>query len=195
VETIRAARMDDMSQLVAYIADHVSDNGAGATALFMPSPRGTPFPLAEKLESWRRGLALAVDEPGWRRFWLAHDASGAIAGHSDLRGRPDACTLHRAILGIGVHRDHRRRGLGKRLLDVALDWARAQPSLAWVDLDLLASNRAAATLYARAGFERIATTRDMFRIDGDSVDHITMTLRLSRANASPGRSRPRPRPA
>ena len=65
-------------------------------------------------------LGTPVGEPGWRRAWLALDEDGAIAGHVDLRARPERPAAHRALLGMGVHRDHRRQGLGARLIDTAL---------------------------------------------------------------------------
>ncbi len=174
---IRPATPADLPALFAYLNDHLSDNGRGGTALFMPIPRSTPGFPPEKEASLRRGIAIAVGHSGWRRPWIAYAADGSIAGHVDLRARPEAVASHRALLGMGVHRDQRRRGLGAQLVQVAHDWAKQQ-GIAWIDLDVLSENRAAIALYQRCGFTLVGEQPDMFRIDGESLGHTLMTRKL-----------------
>jgi len=166
--------------LVEYLGDFTRDNGADGAPLFQPQARGAEWHAAERMEMMARTIEAPVGGRNWRRFWLALDGEGAIAGHVDLRALPDPYTPHRALLGLGVHRDHRRRGLGRFLLRVARDWALAQSQLEWVDLDVLAANRVAWGLYVEAGFTPVATFTDKFRIDGESIDEIHMTMALAR---------------
>jgi ribosomal protein S18 acetylase RimI-like enzyme len=119
-----------------------------------------------------------VGEPGWRRLWLALDSRGSIAGHIDLRGRPEPAAKHRAMLGMGVHRTSRRQGLGAGLVDTALAWARAETNLGWIDLEVLSENRPAVELYLRTGFTMIARIADMLEIDGVHHDLTYMTRAL-----------------
>lgn len=165
--------------LFAYLNDHLADNGKGSTALFQPMSRGESRLPAETRASFSAGLGVAVAEPGWRRVWIAVDEAGAIAGHIDLRARPERSAAHRALLGMGVHRNHRRQGLGMRLIDAAIGWALAEPALDWVDLEVLAVNLAARQLYARAGFTIVGEIADMFRIDGEPHAYTFMTRRLN----------------
>jgi ribosomal protein S18 acetylase RimI-like enzyme len=79
---------------------------------------------------------------------------------------------------MGVHRDWRRQGLGEQLLATALDWARAQPALDWVDLEVLSSNQPARRLYERCGFAFAGELPDLFRIDGEQHGYVYMTYRL-----------------
>jgi ribosomal protein S18 acetylase RimI-like enzyme len=167
-----------LAALVAHIEDHLEDNGRDGTPIFQPQSRETPWLGSEKIALFRAGLAAAVGAPGWRRWWTASDAAGRIAGHVDLHPRPDPAASHRALLGMGVHRDHRRRGLGRRLLAHAVAWAREETDLVWIDLSVLGGNAPAARLYRSAGFQEIATVADMFRVDGTSVADIAMTLRI-----------------
>ena len=153
------------------------DNGRGGMPLFQPHAQGRVW-SAEKIAAFQAGMATPVGEAGWRRGWLAYDAAGAISGHVDLRAHPEICTSHRALLGMGVHRDHRRRGLGGVLLVHAMSWARAGTMLEWIDLHYLAGNMAAERLYGGHGFQRIGVTDDMFRVYGQSVGDVAMTLRL-----------------
>jgi ribosomal protein S18 acetylase RimI-like enzyme len=84
--------------------------------------------------------------------------------------------VHRCLLGMGVHREWRRLGMGQRLLDVAIEWAKADQQMEWIDLQVVASNGAAVRLYERAGFTETGFIRDCFRMDGRQVDYLSMAL-------------------
>lgn len=146
-------------------------------ALFQPMARGESRLPPEKEAGFITGLGTAVGEPGWRRIWLAVDDGGAIAGHIDLRARPERPAAHRALLGMGVHRDHRRKGIGVRLIDAAMAWARDEAGIGWVDLEVLSVNRAARNLYELTGFATVGEMPDMFRIDGEQHAYTFMTRR------------------
>jgi ribosomal protein S18 acetylase RimI-like enzyme len=177
---IRSVRHGDETQFFAYLDDHLSDNGKNGTALFQPlSATDSRFP-ADKRIAFSSGLATPYGQPGWRHAWIALDAHNAIAGHVDLRARPERYTGHRALLGMGVHRDHRREGLGLRLIHVAIGWARSCTAIEHIDLEVLSSNAAALALYQKAGFHKIGEYEDMFRIDGASLSYTLMTASLVR---------------
>ena len=175
--TIRAATEADLPALFAYLNDHLSDNGKGSTALFMPIARSESGFPREKEASMRNGITIPVGQPGWRRPWIAFAGDGSIAGHVDLRARPERVSAHRALLGMGVHRDQRQQGLGAMLMEVAYAWARAQ-GIAWIDLDVLSVNKPAIALYLRCGFTLVGEHADMFRIDGQSLGHTLMTRQV-----------------
>jgi RimJ/RimL family protein N-acetyltransferase len=170
----------DVHALVDYLGDLLQDNGTGDTPFFQPHARGAPWHASEKVELFQGAIATAVGERNWRRFWLALDEGGAIAGHVDLKALPDPYTDHRASLGLGVHRDHRRRGVGRALVQVAVDWAIAKSRIDWIDLWVFAANDGARALYQAAGFQELATFKDQFRIDGQSIDEVHMAKALSR---------------
>jgi len=165
----------DLPALFVYLDDHLGDNGRNGTPLFQPLPRAESFFPVDKRAGFVLGLQTAFGEPGWRRGWLAIDADGAICGHIDLRARPERTATHRCLLGMGVHRDYRGQGLGARLLDTALAWARQQ-DLAWVDLEVLSDNLPARRLYARSGFVQTGEIPDLFRIDGEGHGYVFMSF-------------------
>ncbi|QYF95304.1 GNAT family N-acetyltransferase [Massilia sp. PAMC28688] len=175
--TIRPALKADLPVLFTYLNDHLLDNGQDGTALFMPIPRSQAGFPPEKQASIRNGMLVAVGQPGWRRPWVAYASDGSIAGHIDLRARPEKVAAHRCLLGMGVQRSHRRQGLGEQLIDVAVRWAQEQ-GFAWVDLDVMSINEAAIGLYKKCGFHQIGEIDDMFRIDGDSLAYTIMTRRI-----------------
>ncbi|MEO5767181.1 MAG: N-acetyltransferase [Polyangia bacterium] len=179
VESLTAGGFD---RFMAYLNEHLAENGSEETGYFQPMSRERPmFPLA-KTEAFRSGLVTAVSELGWRRAWVAHER-GALVGHIDLKARPEPFTSHRCLLGVGVHREYRGRGLAGRLLAEATAWAAATPGLDWIDLEVISTNAAAIRFYEKSGFARVGEIADFFRIDGVAFTSQIMTKGLRRARA------------
>lgn len=175
---IRAVTNADLPALFAYLGEQLTENGRNGSPLFQPVPRTDDpvVPLAMR-SRFTNGLATPVGEPGWRRAWIALDEGGGIAGHADLRARPEPGSGHRALLGMGVHRNSRRLGLGVRLIDTVAQWAALQ-GFSWIDLEVLSANQPAVALYQRCGFSTIGEFPDMYRIDGESHAYTLMSLRV-----------------
>jgi ribosomal protein S18 acetylase RimI-like enzyme len=178
--SIRAVEHFNTEAFFAYLDDHLGDNGRDGAPLFQPLSRSESRFPDDKRRAFANGLATPFGQPGWRRAWVALAPDGAIAGHVDLRARPERHTGHRALLGMGVHRDHRRQGLGLHLIHAATGWARACTALEHIDLEVLSANAAALALYTKAGFHRVGKYEDMFRIDGESLAYTLMTASLRR---------------
>lgn len=174
--TIRPATAEDLPALFAYLGEQLAENGRDGLLFqpMAPSSEGVPQAMQERFAA---GVATPVGQPGWRQVWIALDEDGAIAGHIDLRGRPEPASSHRTVLGMGVRHDLRRAGLGTRLVQEALAWARAS-GFAWVDLEVLAQNHKARALYARTGFHITGEVPDLYRIGGKSVGAVSMSFRL-----------------
>jgi ribosomal protein S18 acetylase RimI-like enzyme len=85
----------------------------------------------------------------WERVWLALDgdrAVGVVATQHEMWNR------HVIIWHLYVHSSHRRRGIGRRLLDTALSTAReAGARTAWVETSNL--NLPGVRAYERLGFQ------------------------------------------
>ena len=180
---IRSVGQEDLPAFFAYLDDHLADNGRHGSALFQPMARAASRFPDDKKAAFTAGLAAPLGQPGWRRAWIAVDALGAIAGHIDLRARPEPAAAHRALLGMGVHRDWRRHGLGLRLIDAAAGWAR-QTRLGWIDLEVLSVNQPALSLYLRAGFHVVGEIPQMFRIDNEFLSYTLMSRALPAATPS-----------
>ncbi len=174
---IHSVAAADLPALFVYLDDHLQDNGRAGTPLFQPMARAESRWATDKRAAFAIGLGAEVGAPGWRRAWMALDADGGICGHVDLRARPERASSHRCLLGMGVHRDCRRQGLGERLLATALAWARAHDTIDWVDLEVISSNLPARRLYERSGFVFAGEIPDLFRIDGEQLGYVYMTHR------------------
>ncbi len=174
---IRPASADDLPVLFAYLGEQLAENGREGLLFqpMAPTQAGVPDAMRERFTN---GVMTPVGQPGWRHVWIALDEDGAIAGHIDLRGRQEATASHRVLLGMGVRHDLRRAGLGTRLVQTALSWAREHPAFAWVDLEVLAQNHKARALYARMGFHQTGEAPDRYRIGGVPVGEVSMSFKL-----------------
>jgi ribosomal protein S18 acetylase RimI-like enzyme len=122
-------------------------------------------------------LTLPLSAPGWRRVWVARPDGGLIAAHLVLRGADLVPALHRARVSLGVEPGFQRQGLGESLLRAAIAFA-ADSGLAWLELWVFGHNAAAIALYRKLGFAEAGRTVDQFRVGGQSIDDLTMTLAL-----------------
>jgi ribosomal protein S18 acetylase RimI-like enzyme len=118
-----------------------------------------------------------------RRFVLDSLANGAVhvvalatqevVGWCDLRPKSAVTLSHSAVLGMGVLRGHRGRGIGARMLAMCLEMA-GERDLRRVELVVRADNLPAIALYRRFGFEVEGVCRRYIRMDG--VDHDALLM-------------------
>ena len=71
--------------------------------------------------------------------------------------------------------------LGRRLLDTAIAFTRSVDTLQWIERRVFSHNAAARQLYRSLGFSEVGTLVDRFRIDGETIDDMIMTLDVKRA--------------
>jgi len=181
--TIRAGSAPDIAAWLACKNAQLGDNGEDGIYFSHHARVGaTPFAIRRQRRRDTSLIVLPVDIPNWFRLWLAvEEVSGTIVGHATLRGGAFAATMHRATLGTGLLRPHRRRGLGSALVAAATEWGRQQPSLEWVDLEVFSPNLPARNLFRRFGFVEDGHRLDQFRVDNVSIDLIHMTLKVAPA--------------
>ena len=83
---------------------------------------------------------------------LVAEVNGVVVGCAGLHVSPNPRTRHTAGLGIMVHMDHQRKGIGKALMTAILDIADNWLKLKRVELCVFIENEAAITLYRNLGF-------------------------------------------
>jgi GNAT superfamily N-acetyltransferase len=134
-----------------------------------PGDAGAVVDLFRDVDETTDFLVTEPDErdldPGSRRRWIERhlEADGsllllALAGDFPV-GELDLDSLssrrrvaHVARLGMVVREGWRGHGVGAALLESALDWARAHPTIEKVALGVFATNTHAIALYRRYGF-------------------------------------------
>jgi RimJ/RimL family protein N-acetyltransferase len=130
------------------------------------------LPEAPPLEQSRSWVTPHIQQG--HPFFVAVLAS-QVVGWCDITPHEGAWFSHRGRLGMGVHPDFRRRGIGTRLLHAAVSHAR-KIGLERVELEVFASNRVARRLYESYGFSLEGTLRRARKLDGDYDDVLVMAL-------------------
>jgi len=98
---------------------------------------------------------------------------GEVIGWCDISPVPFDGFRHCGALGMGVLPLHRRRGVGRRLLEATLREAE-RCGITRVQLEVFASNRAAISLYEAFGFECEGRKRRARELDGLAEDLVCM---------------------
>ena len=137
----------------------------------------------------RRYLALVEAPPldSAREFVCANIAAdvpqyvavvdGEVVGWCDIIPLPREGFRHCGTLGMGVQKDYRGKGIGRRLIVATLEKARAK-GLERVEFEVYPSNVAAFKLYEQLGFAVEGVKQRARKIDGAYEDMIEMALFL-----------------
>lgn len=174
--SIRPAELRDAAAYADHVVVHMAESGKDGAPIFAPGHRSSREEIRDNAAArWARRLT----DPLWGREWLLLAPGDGVVGHIELRGGRISTEMHRATLGMGILRAYTGRGHGKRLLDAAIGWARAETEIAWIDLGVFVGNEPARKLYERYGFVPEFIRRDAFRLeDGTRIDDMQMTLRI-----------------
>ncbi len=162
---IRAAEPADASELVALAASI----GREAGDWLLATETWRPVAVERRyLKAVRRHADAAV--------LVAVDGE-RIVGRLSLARDPHPASAHVADLGLMVAEGHRRRGIGRALLDAAVHWARVA-AVRKLELHVFPWNEPAIRLYESFGFEREGLRRAHYLRDGAAVDAILMAYHL-----------------
>ena len=112
-----------------------------------------------------------------RGMYLVAEHEGTVVGHAFLEPLSLAATSHVVRLTIAVHEGHQRQGVGRALMDELLRWARSNPGVEKVELQVRSSNERAIALYRSLGFvEEGRKTRRLKIGPNEYLDDVYMAL-------------------
>jgi RimJ/RimL family protein N-acetyltransferase len=101
------------------------------------------------------------------------EINDGIVGRLSVGRDPHPASTHVADLGLMVAKGHRRRGIGRALLERAVEWARVAD--VWkLELHVFPYNEPAIRLYEAFGFRREGYRERHYRRDGGLVDAVLM---------------------
>ncbi|MFP4056959.1 MAG: GNAT family N-acetyltransferase [Candidatus Brocadiia bacterium] len=100
----------------------------------------------------RKGRHLERDVTANPRGVLVYEEDGGPAGF--VACRFDRRTAIGWIPNLAVHPDHQGRGIGRRLMEAALDYLREQ-GMRFVRIETLEQNARCAAFYPRLGFQEV----------------------------------------
>lgn len=98
---------------------------------------------------------------------------GEVVGWCDISPEELPGFTHCGHLGMGVRKEWRRKGAGRRLLQATVEKAKAK-GLERIELEVYASNRAAIALYEQEGFRTEGVKRRGRKLDGRYDDVVFM---------------------
>ncbi|TFY92721.1 GNAT family N-acetyltransferase [Pseudomonas kairouanensis] len=128
---------------------------------------------AMPLSWWEKRLESPLDH-----LLGAFDADDLV-GIVGLAFEPREKARHKVTLfGMYVNAGHQQQGLGRRLVEAALDEARKQPRLKLIQLTVTAGNDAAFALYQRCGFIQYGLEPLAVRVGVEYFDKIHMWREL-----------------
>ncbi|MBC7714924.1 MAG: N-acetyltransferase [Rhizobacter sp.] len=172
---IRPALSTDITEIIEHDKRHMKEPGFNGSLShpFLPDHKfDWDSRKTEKLLSWSR----PITEEGWSRSFILTEGE-KVVGHIHLKNLFHG-TLHRAQLGMGLEMCVRGQGFGKKLLMMAIDWAKSEETLYWIDLTVLDHNLPAKKLYKSCGFEECFTWKDRLRVGPHIIDDTVMMLKL-----------------
>lgn len=167
---IREAVPGDAARVIAYVralADE-PNNGIGFAA-------ADEFPYS--LEDEENIIAEYAQSS--TALFLVAEADGAIISQLTCRSGSRGYRFT-AELGITVRRDRRRQGVGTAMMAHLIDWARANPNIRRLELQVFPDNARAIALYEKLGFAHEGTRRQAFYKAGEFLDLMMMSLLFDR---------------
>ena len=108
---------------------------------------------------------------------LVAEVDGELAGRLSLARDPNPASHHVADLGLMVDIRFRRQGVGRALLEAAVEWA-PEHGIAKLELHVFPWNEPAIALYESFGFEREGYRRRHYLRPDGLADAILMAFHL-----------------
>src|SRR5437016_347981 len=156
---VRPAHPDDAEQLTR-LAEEVSGEPEG----WLISTDGEWRTVGDE----RRYLKAVRRYPHAAVYVAERSSDGAIIGRLSLARDTHPASAHVADLGLMVASDARRQGVGKALLEAAVEWARMS-GVRKLELHVFPWNEPAIRLYERFGFDREGLRRGHYARAGEDV--------------------------
>lgn len=176
--TVRLVTLDELDSYLLLSEAIAAGSGVDGEAHSHAYSQSEPFDFDAGHRREVIRWSTEADSVGYRRVWRLFDRD-QIVGYLHLAGGGLRSELHRAELGMGVAHSYRRQGGGRLLMTTAIEWARNQRNIAWIDLGVFSDNPGAQRLYEAHGFQVVGRTADRFRVNGQSLDEIEMTLNVA----------------
>ena len=138
----------------------------------IPSRHSAPLQLSEveKFISQHDGTAKSV-------LYLAFENS-EIAGTAHLTSIERKELDHTVTLGLNVKKGLRGRRIGSALLRNLMDWAKKKTAIERIELEVLANNQHAISMYEKVGFVKEGVKKSAVKKSSEYIDIIIMGIIL-----------------
>lgn len=145
----------------------------------------TYIPTSNYIPKLESEIKLTVDEEKeWINSFLIYDNSlllvaeyeSKIIGNIDLTGNRRKIMEHTAVIGMGMLHEWQNIGLGTALLSAIIEWAKNNPILELIWLQVYTENEFGLNLYRKMGFVENGIIKNFFKQNNKYFHNLTMTL-------------------
>lgn len=163
--TTEKAKASDAAAVLEYLKQI-----GGETDNLTFGAEGLPFSVEDEekyIESLQNSTSSAM-------FFAKID--GKIIGDASFSSSPRERIKHRGEIGISVVKEYWGKGIGSKLIETIIDFAKNTAGCEIIQLQVRSDNERAIKLYRKYGFEKIGQFKGYLKIDGEYVDCDLMNL-------------------
>lgn len=164
---IEKPNVEDAAEVIEYLKQVGSESD---NLSFGPEGMGLSLDAEEEY------IRSQIDNPHSVMFVARLD--GRIVGDISFTASARERLQHRGEIGIAVMQEAWGMGIGTKLMEAALDFAKNTAHAEIVHLEVRSDNLRAIHLYEKFGFRKIGTFPGFLKIDGKWVDFDLMNLYL-----------------
>ncbi|KQL56107.1 MULTISPECIES: GNAT family N-acetyltransferase [Bacillaceae] len=159
----REARKEDAQRMIDHMKFVFTENPT------FYGTRADEFQLTvEQEKQW-------IEKHQKRGFLYLAEQDGVLAGMIHFLPSESKRFSHQGMVGISMKEHYAGKGIGTELLTRLLSWAKAQPNIEKVSLEVFSNNERGLYLYKKLGFEEEGRLKRNARLDdGTYVDDVRM---------------------
>jgi ribosomal protein S18 acetylase RimI-like enzyme len=139
--------------------------GVARERKYLASTEG--FPVEET-----KSFVKAIEKNNSAQFYALDGET--VIGWCDILPKPFEGLRHVGTLGMGILSEYRRRGIGKKLLELTIEHAKTVNGMEKVELEVFKSNASAVRLYRKMGFKKEGERKRSRKLDGRYDDIVLM---------------------
>jgi ribosomal protein S18 acetylase RimI-like enzyme len=167
---IREATIHDAAEMIQCIKTYISES---------PYMVMLPEEFSLTLHQGREWIHAFIEADN--SLLIVAEKNGTILGNLDITGAKRNRILHNGLVGMGMLPECRQNGLGSILLQAGIDWAKRNPYLERLWLQVIADNEPAIKLYKKHGFIQEGLQKNFIRTGENSyADNMIMGMTLGK---------------
>lgn len=163
---IRSAEPEDAKAILKYL-----NQAGGETDNLLFGEEGVPFSVEQEEELIREMKSSPISQ-----MFIAL-LKDQVIGIASIRGSRPKRIAHRSEIGLSVLKDYWGLGIGSKLMDEMISFARSA-DIEIITLEVRSDNHRAIQLYEKYGFKKFGTYHGFFKIKGQYHDAEYMNLYL-----------------
>ena len=165
--TIRKAKIEDAQAILQYL-DQIGKESDNLTF----GEEGIGYTLEDE-EKMIQGFEENLNST----MYIAID-SNQVVSVGNLSASKRERTKHVSVLGISVLKSHWNMGIGKKMMNSLIEFAKQAPDTKAIHLEVRSDNLVAIHLYESVGFKKNSTIPEMMHIQDNYYDIDLMILNV-----------------